>query len=148
MKALIISSKERLDALQLEASSHATSATNEGRKTMASVGLPGSLEAYTTGGQFPENLWLEVQRVQSLGGLDELNSRYSNLMESADRSEVSMVHVDGSVAREERIDSAFRSRFPDWGANGGMAVGSGKGTPSSVLNADIKVIISLLIRCY
>lgn len=112
---------------------------------MASVGLPGSLEAYRTGGQFPENLWLEVQRVQSLGGVDELNSRYSNLMESADRSEVSMVHVDGSVAREERIDSSFRNRFPEWGAGGGTTVGSGKGTPSSVLNADIKVIMLLIV---
>jgi hypothetical protein len=31
------------------------------------IGLPGSLETYKSGGQFPENLWLKIERIQSLG---------------------------------------------------------------------------------
>jgi hypothetical protein len=133
---LITSTKETLDALQLEASTLANNATNDGRKKMSSVGLPGSLETYMSGGQFPHNLWVEIQRVQTLGGVEELDARNSHLEESAGRSLVSIGYTDDSIAREEEVDSSFRNRFPEWG---GATVASGKATPSSVLNADIKV---------
>lgn len=103
---------------------------------MSSVGLPGSLETYMSGGQFPHNLWVEIQRVQTLGGVEELDARNSHLEESAGRSLVSIGYTDDSIAREEKVDSSFRNRFPEWG---GATVVSGKATPSSVLNADIKV---------
>lgn len=138
LKALIANTKDQLDTLQLQTCSHATAATNDGRRSMAAVGLPGSLETYNSGGQFPENLWLEVQRVQSLGGVVELESRFKSLQEAAERCEVSLVHIDASICMEERNDAAFRGRFPDWGARG-TSVGSTKGVPSNVLNADIKV---------
>lgn len=141
LKGLITTTKEKLDALQLEASTLANNATNDGRKTMSSVGLPGSLETYMSGGQFPHNLWTEIQRVQALGGVEELDSRYSHLEESAGRSLVSMGYTDDSIAREEKVDNSFRSRFPEWG---GATVVSGKATPSSVLNADIKVQYDIL----
>ena len=144
LKGLITTTKEKLDALQLEASTLANNATNDGRKTMSSVGLPGSLETYMSGGQFPHNLWTEIQRVQALGGVEELDSRYSHLEESAGRSLVSMGYTDDSIAREEKVDNSFRSRFPEWG---GATVVSGKATPSSVLNADIKVQYRSLLCC-
>lgn len=68
VKALLVSSREKLDLLLVQTTDSALGATNEGRKELAGVGLPGSLETYKSGGQFPENLWLKIERIQSLGG--------------------------------------------------------------------------------
>lgn len=137
IKALLAATREKVDLLVATTVSSATAATNEGRKQMSDVGLPGSLETYKTGGLFPENLWLEIERVQMTGGIAELLQRYSDLEISATHSHSTIGEIEESVNREERVDQAFHSRFQEWGAGGGSSMGSG--VPSDVLNADIKV---------
>ena len=96
----------------MQAADYAADATNEGRKQLSSVGLPASLETYKSGGEFPDNLWVSVQRVQSLGGASELTERHTDLEGAAQRAARSIEGIDASIAREERIDFAFRARFP------------------------------------
>lgn len=130
IRTLLTTTRETLDLLLMQASDYAATATNEGRKQLCAVGLPASLETYKSGGEFPDNLWVSVQRVQSLGGASELSERHKDLEGAAQRAAMSMENIEASIAREERIDLAFRARFPS----------STRTTPSTALNGDIKVI--------
>ena len=76
---LIAATKEKLDDLVQQNVTSATDATNEGRKELSSMGLPGAVETHKTGGQLPENLWMKAQRMQTMGGLGALQARYSRL---------------------------------------------------------------------
>ena len=126
---LLTATRELLDQLLMQATDYAAAATNEGRKQLSLVGLPASLETYKSGGEFPDNLWMSVQRVQSFGGASELTERLTDLEGAAQRAARSIEGIDASIAREERIDLGFRARFPS----------STKTTPSTVLNGDMKV---------
>ena len=74
---LIATTKEKLEDLVQQSVSSAIQATNEGRKELSAMGLPGALETHKTGGQLPENLWMKAQRMQSMGGLGSLHARYA-----------------------------------------------------------------------
>ena len=116
----------------MQSSVYAATATNDGRKQLSSAGLPASLETYKSGGEIPETLWGSILRVQSLGGMNELNEKCQDLESSAMRAMLSIDNINASILREERIDQSFRVRFPS----------SLKGTPSTQLNVDIKVRIN------
>ena len=79
---------------------------------------------------------------QALGGLAELNTRFADVEAAAVRAETSMAQIEESVGREERADEAFRARFPQWGS------AAGKGTPSKVLNVDIKANLERLRQAH
>ena len=65
--------------LLLKRFSEVSKATNEARSTLSSVGLPGSLEAYKSGGTLPANLWAKIERIQTLGGVVELQRKLRNV---------------------------------------------------------------------
>mmetsp|Transcript_4390 Transcript_4390/g.4529 ORF Transcript_4390/g.4529 Transcript_4390/m.4529 type:complete len:923 (-) Transcript_4390:423-3191(-) len=146
VKALMVSTREKLDVLLVETTDLAVAATNEGRKQLSGVGLPGSVETYKSGGQFPENLWLKIERIQSLGGQNELNTRFTDLEISAKRGHISMESIEQCVDREERVDDAFRKRFPQL-ENKDHGVGPVLSRSSS-LNGDIKINNSRLREAF
>lgn len=106
----------------------ATNATNEGRAMLSSVGLPGSLEAYKTGGGIPDNLWHKIQRIQEAGGYSALQRRYEELNSFANRANQTISDIEASLQHEEATDDDFRRRNPRW-----------DGVPSRNLNRDIKL---------
>ena len=132
IRSRLITARETLDQLFMRSSVYAATATNDGRKQLSSAGLPASLETYKSGGEIPETLWGSILRVQSLGGMNELNEKCQDLESSAMRAMLSIDNINASILREERIDQSFRIRFPS----------SLKGTPSTQLNVDIKVRIN------
>jgi programmed cell death 6-interacting protein len=91
------------------------------------MGLPGSLEAYKSGGGLPENLWKKVKRTQDMGGIQALEDRIQDLNAAAERANQSAHQIETSLRREENLDTDFRARNPHW-----------TGVQSASLNQDIK----------
>lgn len=58
----------------------------------------------------PENLWVKIQRIQSLGGISELNAKYSNLESASARARLTMEAIENSLLRESSQMDAFRQR--------------------------------------
>jgi hypothetical protein len=119
--------RDNMNGILSKATTVASEATNNARASLSAAGLPGSLESYKSGGELPENLWLKIQRVQALGGLRELQSKFDALGNAAQRAILSMSSIDESLMREEQTDDSFRIRFPDCDS-----------APSAHINADIK----------
>lgn len=92
------------------ATATANNETNTGRATLSSLGLPGSLELYKSGGEFPENLWTKIERVQSFGGMRELNNKIDQLSASSVRARNVVDDIRSSIQREEQLDESFRAR--------------------------------------
>ena len=151
---LIIETRERLEQWLLETSTTATFTTNEGRKKIASVGLPGSVEIYNSGGKFPEQLSYEIERLQAIGDVKDLLQRQSELEQSAVMSFIALDEIDESLMIEERIDNTFRNRYPDTGSGSGSGLGSvsksgtesgtGSGTGSALKSGTGTGLVSML----
>src|SRR3546814_412138 len=92
----------------------ATNVTNEGRALLSSVGLPGALEAYKTGGGIPDNLWNKIQHVQEAGAFPALQNRYEELNAFANRAHQTIADIEASLQREEASDDDFRRRNVRW----------------------------------
>jgi hypothetical protein len=59
--------EERLEQLLRVATNEANDLSNEARVILSSVGLPGSVESFKSGGELPSTLWEKVERIKSLG---------------------------------------------------------------------------------
>ena len=92
---------------------------------------------WQAGGTLPDNLWSKISRIQSLGGMAELKSKYEELEASAQRARSTIDNIRLSMQREERLDDQFRARFPAY-----------NGSPSSVLDADIKDNVARFLEAY
>lgn len=120
IRILMVHIRDKLDLLLAETSSLITGAADEGRRRLGSVGLPGSLEADKAVGKagatavtmLPAGLWGQVVRVQSLGGVAELQNRCSDLEGAAKRALSTMESISASIERENRVDEIFRGMFP------------------------------------
>lgn len=128
VKDLVTRFRDAAYSLLSTTEAEATNATNEGRALLSSVGLPGALEAYKTGGGIPDNLWNKIQRVQEAGGFAALHQRYQELNSFANRAHQTISDIEASLQREEETDDDFRRRNPRW-----------DGVPSRNLNRDIKL---------
>lgn len=117
----------QMDAILSKASSDAGTASTAARAALSDLGLPSSLEAYKFGGKLPDNLWSKIARVQSMGQKIELSAKMAQLEVAAGRCVHSMATIFESLQQEERVDSAFRERFPRW-----------DGVPSAALCADLR----------
>ena len=111
----------------------ATFSTNEGRKKISSVGLPGSLEIHKSDGQFPKQLLLEIEKLQLLGGVKDLLQRHGEIEKNAIKSFLAIDEVDESMLREEQIDNLFRDKHSDSMSGPGSASKTG-----SVLQSESK----------
>lgn len=76
------SMRARLDGILSQVTNDAAAASSQGRAALSTVGLPSSLEAYKSGDELPESLWLKIQRVQSLGGKAGLETKFEVGMNS------------------------------------------------------------------
>jgi hypothetical protein len=120
IRMLIATTRDKLDLLLAETRSLITGAADEGRRRLGSVGLPGSLEADRAVGKagagamsvLPAGLWGQVVRVQSLGGVAELQNRCSDLDGAAKRALSTIESIRAAVERENRMDENFRGMFP------------------------------------
>lgn len=128
VKDLVTRFRDAAYSLLTTTEAEATNATNEGRALLSSVGLPGALEAYKTGGGVPDNLWKKLQRVQDAGGYAALRHRYEELTSFANRAHQTIADIEASLQREEDTDDEFRRQNPRW-----------DGVPSRTLNRDIKL---------
>ena len=137
-KILISTTKEKLELSLALTLSFASNSTILGKNKISDLGLPGSIEIYNTAGKFPEKLLYEIEKIQKLGGYEELLIKYNELEISSKKSFDTINEIDISVSKEEKIDGIFRGKFPEWGA-GASFIGTGKGAPSNILNVDIKV---------
>lgn len=59
--------EDRLEQLLRQSTTEANELSNQARMLLSSVGLPGSVESFKSGGDLPDSLWEKVQRIQSLG---------------------------------------------------------------------------------
>jgi programmed cell death 6-interacting protein len=112
VKVLVAKHKEAVEMLLRDTTAAASKATNDGRAALSELGLPGSLELYKSGGQLPENLWVKIQRVQTLGGLSELRQKLSGIQMAAERARQTMDSIEVALQREESNDMSFRQRNP------------------------------------
>eukprot|EP01034_Spumella_vulgaris_P022324 gene22324-28444_t len=119
--------QQEVNTLFLTCQADADNATNIGRVTLSSVGLPGSLEAVKSEVPLPEGLWVKIQRVQSMGGLERLPRMFDDQQASARRALQTMAGIDEGLDREEKVDNEFRQRYPDW-----------NGPSSATMNKDIR----------
>lgn len=110
VKVLVTKYQESTENILRDCSGTASKATNEGRAALSELGLPGSLELFKSGGMLPENLWVKIQRIQSLGGISELNAKYSNLESASARARLTMEAIENSLLRESSQMDAFRQR--------------------------------------
>jgi len=129
--------KERMDGIFRAVSTEANNATSMVRGLLNSMGLPGSLEAFKAGGEFPESIWNKIQKTQSMGGIKSLESKLDEIEAAAQRALSAMSNIDSAADLEEKNDEQFRSRFPTW-----------RGTPSVDLNRDIRANVLLLRETY
>ena len=137
IKLLILEAREKLEQWLLETSTLATFSTNEGRKKVSAVGLPGSIEIYKSGGKFPKQLLLEIEKLQLLGGVKDLLQRHGELEKNAIRSFLAIDEVDESILKEEKIDILFRSRYSELmsGSGPGSALKNGSALQSKSASA-------------
>lgn len=120
IRTLVATIRDKLDLLLAETSSMTIGAADEGRRRLGSVGLPGSLEADKAVGKagagamsvLPAGLWGQVVRVQSLGGVAELQNRCYDLDGAAKRALSTMESISASVERENRMDENFGVMHP------------------------------------
>jgi len=111
----------------------ADNATNLGRTTLSSVGLPGALEGIKTENSVPASLWNKILKIQSMGGVERLKSLVMDLTNSSKRAQQSIRMIEEAIQQEESKDQAFFAQFPHY-----------NGTRSIVLLADIKTNFQLL----
>ena len=107
---LVNSFKDELNSLTRTQFSEVSKATNEARSTLSSVGLPGSLEAYKSGGTLPANLWTKIERIQTLGGVEELQRKLRNVNGNAESCRDRIQNIDSVLEREEEVDEEFRKK--------------------------------------
>lgn len=105
---------EELNAIFSQTQVVANNATNFGRSTLSSVGLPGSLEAVKPENPLPEMLWQKVQKTMAMGGKDRLDGLLGDLQACQRRALLCMSTIDESLEREERHDDVFRNRYPQY----------------------------------
>ena len=88
--------------------------TNLARTTLASVGLPGSLQLYLTGGEFPDDLFQKFKKIQNLGGVDELQTRRKELSNLSMKVNQLLSSINDCIKVEVETDGVFRSRNPEF----------------------------------
>lgn len=104
--------------------------TNLARTTLASVGLPGSLQLYLTGGEFPDDLFQKFKKIQNLGGVNELISKRNELNNISMKVSNIFSSINESIKSETETDSLFRSRNHEY-----------KGLPFTSANNDIIIFL-------
>lgn len=90
----------------------AENATNIGRTSLSSMGLPGSLEVVKHDQPLPDTLWQKIVKARDMGGMDRLNSLLSDLKAASQRAWSSMTEIEDSLVREERTNADFQVRYP------------------------------------
>lgn len=120
---LTVASNEARDAAQ--------KATDEAKNALASMGLPGYLEASEAGSKqgVPDKLWERIRNTQhTYGGLAELDRQFA-VNGAASRATREVLQSVAQVLEEESAsDAAARARYGErWSA-----------TPSSVIQADVQ----------
>lgn len=128
---------EEINGLYAQASAQVVNATDMGKTTLSSVGLPGSLEAVKPENPLPEVLWTKIEKAKAAGGLERLRSLLDDLKSGARRALNSMGTIEDTLDREERQDDSFRSRYAHF-----------NGTRSAVMGQDIRVNIHKLREAY
>lgn len=118
---------EEVNALYSQAQTVASNATNLGKSTLSSVGLPSSLVVVKPENPLPEILWSNIAKTQAMGGLDRLRMLLEDVKAVAKRALNSMTTIDETLDREVRQDDAFHARYPPY-----------QGALSSTLNQDIR----------
>jgi programmed cell death 6-interacting protein len=126
-----------VNSLYASASTTGENATNIGRTTLSSVGLPGALESMKTENNIPVNLWNKILKIQSMGSIDRLKSLVLELNNLSKRANSSIEILETAIRAEEEKDNYFFQQFPSY-----------NGTRSSVLNKDIKNNLKLLKEAY
>ncbi len=94
-------------------------ATNLGRMTLSSVGLPASIEACKSSGsgdvELPDALWQRIQEVQSSrGGVALLRDSYEQIVRASRRAQQTIQTVEECLVDAEKKDDQFRIRFPSY----------------------------------
>jgi programmed cell death 6-interacting protein len=112
-------------------------ATNIGRTTLSSVGLPGSLEGIKTENSIPATLWNKILKIQSMGSTERLKTMLMDLNNSSRRAMTSMKLLEETITTEENKDNAFFKQNPQY-----------NGTKSSMLDIDIKTNLTLLKEAF
>jgi programmed cell death 6-interacting protein len=126
-----------INSLYASVSTTGENATNIGRTTLSSVGLPGALESMKTENNIPVNLWNKILKIQSMGSIDRLKSLVLELNNLSKRANSSIEILETAIRAEEEKDNYFFQQFPTY-----------NGTRSSVLNKDIKNNLKLLKEAY
>ena len=122
-----------MDALMTKASLDCGGASTEARTFLSNLGLPGSLESYKSGGQLPEQLYAKIVKMQTLGGLDSLRSRFADKDPMVARIKQSLETINQVLEREEATDLRFHERYTTYRA-----------TRSITLTQDIKAQLKSL----
>jgi hypothetical protein len=112
-------------------------ATNIGRTTLSSVGLPGSLEGIKTENSIPATLWNKILKIQSMGSVERLKTMLMDLNNSSRRAMTSMKLLEETITTEENKDNAFFKQNPQY-----------NGSKSSMLDIDIKTNLTLLKEAF
>lgn len=128
---------EEINAMYSQATTLDMNATNLGKSTLSSVGLPGSLEVVKPESPLPDSIWNKIQKTQTMGGLDRLRVLLEDVKAIARRTVTTMSCIDETLDREIRQDEAFHTRYPPY-----------RGALSSSLNQDIKLNLQKLREAY
>jgi programmed cell death 6-interacting protein len=95
-------------------------ATNLGRMTLSSVGLPASIEACkvssTNGGsgmEVPDSVWQRIREIQATkGGVHLLRESYEQIVKASRRALQTVQTIQECLLDAEQKDDQFRVRYP------------------------------------
>ncbi len=121
---------DRVSAIAGSARARSTSATDDARSTLASLGLPGYLEASSQErAGLPPAVWDRVARVQMDGGLPELERLWGAISRAAAAAGDVLRQADGVISEEVETDAHHRAQYGGkrWTA-----------TPSDIVVADFR----------
>jgi programmed cell death 6-interacting protein len=125
------SADDRLKEFLRSTTAQANESSNEARVVLSSVGLPGSVESYKSGGDLPESLWEKVQRIQSLGSIASIRNKIQELHATSQRVAISLSNIDDCLNKEESQDVIFRSKHSSYDAASSIV-------PSKILQKDLR----------
>eukprot|EP01006_Ploeotia_vitrea_P044484 TRINITY_DN66835_c5_g1_i1.p1 TRINITY_DN66835_c5_g1~~TRINITY_DN66835_c5_g1_i1.p1 ORF type:complete len:959 (-),score=543.42 TRINITY_DN66835_c5_g1_i1:42-2918(-) len=85
--------------------------TGFARATLASLGLPASLEALEVDASLPKNLWERISALQAKGGYVKLQEKLRGVKKLRDQATSMAGEIETILADEAKEDSAMRTRF-------------------------------------
>lgn len=117
IRAMVDSYRSQADALHRQQEEAVSTANSAARTALGQQGLPGSLEMYKSGGQLPENLWLKIEQIQQLGGVDEIQRKLKEVIANAATANATFEGISDTMQKENRADDSFRSKYPQYTAS-------------------------------